>query len=62
MNYMYEKYELYEFIVVYIQREKHSICYTATTCEVNTFKNKNNRKSLRNRKLLLCNHYVTFYW
>ena len=29
----------YEFNVVYVQREKYSICYTTTTYDVPTFKN-----------------------
>ena len=37
----------YEFNVVYVQREKNSICYTTASYEVNIFKNKNKRKSLR---------------
>ena len=37
----------YKFNVVYVQRDKCSICYTTRTYKVHTFKNKNKRRSLR---------------
>ena len=38
---------LYEIKVVYVQQEKYSICYNTTTYKVQTFKNKNEIKLLR---------------
>ena len=36
-----------EFNIVYVQREKYSICFTTAIYELYTFKNKNERKLLR---------------
>ena len=42
----------------FFQHERnHSICYTATTYEVHTFKNKNKRKSLRDTFIY---HFLLF--
>ena len=38
---------LCEFNVVYVQRQKYSICYTTTTCKVHTFKSNKKRKLFR---------------
>ena len=37
----------YELTIVYCNRRNHSICYTIITHKVHTFKNENERKSLR---------------
>ena len=48
----------YEFNVVYMQRERsHSICYTTTTYEVCTYKNKNKGTSLRD---IFVYHFFSF--
>ena len=47
----------YELNVVYVQWKKYIVCYTTTTYEVHTFKNKNKKKSWR---YIFIYHFLLF--